>query len=49
MNELRLRAVRDPDAPPVEKVKAASGWARLGQRRLPEVGGWQRKRGRPAL
>lgn len=30
MNELRLRAVRDPDAPPVDKVEAASGWARQG-------------------
>lgn len=49
MNELRLRAVRDPDAPPVEKVKAASGWARSGQRLLPEVRGWHAQEGGPAL
>lgn len=43
MNELRLRAVREPDAPPEYKVAAASGWARSGQRRLPEIRGVTRR------
>lgn len=49
MSELRLRAVRDPDAPPVEKVKAASGWARSGSGACRRSAGGMRKRGRPAL
>lgn len=49
MNELRLRAVREPDAPSEDKVAVASGWARPGQRRLPEVRGGHAQRGRLAL
>ena len=30
MNELRLRAVREPDAPPEDKVAAVCGWAQQG-------------------
>lgn len=30
MTELRQRAVREPDAPPEDKVAAASEWARMG-------------------
>lgn len=30
MTELRQRAVREPDAPPEDKVAVASEWARLG-------------------
>lgn len=49
MNELRLRAVREPDAPPEYKVAAATGWTWSGQRRPPESRGGHAQRGRLAL